>query len=142
MFIILNHCPWTMLILVICSSSYAIKSTMYSNNEWYVCKLLTNYVLKRICSKGVSADKYFEICDFFRESTNIETYGCTIYPCLCLTKGWYTCHLNKNMIDTEKYQSVLQNMKIVIRSLRSLANKLHIVAQQANIFGINQFTFR
>jgi hypothetical protein len=46
------------------------------------------------------------------------------------------------MIDTEKYQSVLQNMKIVIRSLRSLANKLHIVAQQANIFGINQITFR
>ena len=44
-----------MLILVICSSSYAIKSTMYSNNEWYVCKLLTNYVLKRIWSKGVSA---------------------------------------------------------------------------------------
>jgi hypothetical protein len=63
-----------MLILVICSSSYAIKSTMYSNNEWYVCKLLTNYVLKRIWSKGVSADKYFEICDFFRENTNIHVY--------------------------------------------------------------------
>jgi hypothetical protein len=25
---------------------------------------------------------------------------------------------------------------------RSLANKLHILAQQADIFGINQFTFR
>ena len=46
------------------------------------------------------------------------------------------------MIDTETYQSVQQNMKIVTRSLRLLANKLHIVAQQANIFGINQFTFR
>jgi hypothetical protein len=44
------------------------------------------------------------------------------------------------MIYTEKYQSVLQNMKIVTRTLRSLANKLHILAQQVNIFGINQFT--
>jgi hypothetical protein len=28
----------------------------------------------------------------------------------------------------------------VIRSLRSLANKLQILARQADIFGINQFT--
>jgi hypothetical protein len=46
------------------------------------------------------------------------------------------------MIDTEKYQSARQNMWFVIRSLCSLANKLHILAQQADIFGINQFTFR
>jgi hypothetical protein len=46
------------------------------------------------------------------------------------------------MIDTEKYQPALQNMKIVTRSLRSLANKLHFLARQADIFGINQFTSR
>jgi hypothetical protein len=41
------------------------------------------------------------------------------------------------MIDPEKYQPARQNMKIVTRSL---ANKLHILARQADIFGINQFT--
>jgi hypothetical protein len=49
-----------------------------------ICKLLTNYVLNRILPKGVSADEYFEPCDFSRENTNIETYRCIIYPCLCL----------------------------------------------------------
>jgi hypothetical protein len=34
------------------------------------------------------------------------------------------------------------NMKFVTHSLRSLANKLHILARQADIFGINQFTSR
>jgi hypothetical protein len=47
-----------------------------------------------------------------------------------------------NMIDTEKYQPARQNMKFVTRSLRSLASKLHILARQADIFGINQFTSR
>jgi hypothetical protein len=42
--------------------------------------------------------------------------------------------------DTEKYQPARQNMKLVTRSLRSLATKLHILARQADIFGINQFT--
>ena len=46
------------------------------------------------------------------------------------------------MIDTEQYQPARQNMKCVTRSLHSLANKLHIMAQQADIFGINQFTSR
>jgi hypothetical protein len=46
------------------------------------------------------------------------------------------------MIDTEQYQPARQNMKYVTRSLHSLANKLHIMAQQADIFGINQFTSR
>jgi hypothetical protein len=46
------------------------------------------------------------------------------------------------MIDTEKYQPARQNMKFVTRSYRSMANKLHILAQQADIFGINQFIFR
>ena len=32
------------------------------------------YVLKRIWPKGVSADTYFQSCDFYRENTNIETY--------------------------------------------------------------------
>jgi hypothetical protein len=41
------------------------------------------------------------------------------------------------MIDTEKYQPARQNMKCVTRSLSSLANKLHILARQADIFGIN-----
>ena len=40
------------------------------------------------------------------------------------------------MIDTEKYRPARQNMKFVTRSLRSLANKLHILARQADIFGI------
>jgi hypothetical protein len=44
------------------------------------------------------------------------------------------------MIDTEIYQPVRQNMKFVTRSRRTLANKLHIMAWQADIFGINQFT--
>jgi hypothetical protein len=35
------------------------------------------------------------------------------------------------MIDTEKYQPA-----------RSFGNKLHILARQADIFGINQFTSR
>jgi hypothetical protein len=46
------------------------------------------------------------------------------------------------MIDTEKYQPAPQNMKFVTRSLRSLATKLHILARQADISGINQFTSR
>jgi hypothetical protein len=46
------------------------------------------------------------------------------------------------MIDTEKHQPARQNMKFVTRSLRSLDNKLHILAWQADIFGINQFTPR
>jgi hypothetical protein len=43
--------------------------------------------------------------------------------------------MNVNMIDTEKYQPARQNMKFVTRSFRSLANKLHILARQADIFG-------
>jgi hypothetical protein len=43
------------------------------------------------------------------------------------------------MIDTEKYQPARQNMKLVTRSLRSL---VHILARQADISGINQFTSR
>ena len=44
------------------------------------------------------------------------------------------------MIDTEKYQPARQNMKFVARSLHSIANKLNIMDQQVDIFGINQFT--
>ena len=44
------------------------------------------------------------------------------------------------MIDTEKYQPARQNMKFVARSLHSIAHKLHIMAQQVDIFDINQFT--
>ena len=44
------------------------------------------------------------------------------------------------MIDTEKYQPARQNMKCVARSLHSIANKLHIMGQQVDMFGINQFT--
>jgi hypothetical protein len=46
------------------------------------------------------------------------------------------------MIDTEKHQPARQNMKFVTRPLRALATKLHILARQADIFGINQFTSR
>ena len=35
-----------------------IKSTIHSKSAWYICKLLTNYVLNRILPKGVSADEY------------------------------------------------------------------------------------
>ena len=48
--------------------------------------------------------------------------------------------LNVNMIDADKYHHARQNMNFVTRSLHSLANKLHIMAQQADIFGINQCT--
>jgi hypothetical protein len=40
------------------------------------------------------------------------------------------------MIDTEKYQPARQNMKLVTLSLCSLTTKLHILARQADIFGI------
>jgi hypothetical protein len=46
------------------------------------------------------------------------------------------------MIDTDKYQPARQNMNFVTRPFRSLATKLHILARQADIFGINQFTSR
>jgi hypothetical protein len=46
------------------------------------------------------------------------------------------------MIDTEKYQPARQNMEFVPRSLRSFATNLHILALQADILGINQFTSR
>jgi hypothetical protein len=46
------------------------------------------------------------------------------------------------MIDAEKYQPPRQNMKFVTRFFRSLATKLHILARQADIFGINQFISR
>ena len=100
--------------------STILKSTIHCNNECYICKLLTNYVLKRILPKGLSADEYFESCDFSRENT----------------------HLNVNMIDTEKYKPARQNIKFVTRSLRSFANKLHILARQADIFGINQINIQ
>jgi hypothetical protein len=41
------------------------------------------------------------------------------------------------MIDTEKYQPTRHNMKFETRSLRSLSNKLYILARQADVFGIN-----
>jgi hypothetical protein len=44
------------------------------------------------------------------------------------------------MIDTEKYHPVRQDMQFVTRSLHSLDNKLHIMVQQTDIFGINQCT--
>ena len=62
-----------------CSSNYVIKLTIYSNNEWYVCKLPTNYVSERIWPKGVTADKYFELCDFSRENTNIDASYIHVY---------------------------------------------------------------
>jgi hypothetical protein len=37
----------------------------------------------RSLSKGVGLGEYFESCDFSHENTNIETYRCIIYPCLC-----------------------------------------------------------
>jgi hypothetical protein len=46
------------------------------------------------------------------------------------------------MFDTEKYQPARQNMKLVTRSLRSLATKRHILARQVDIFGINQLASR
>jgi hypothetical protein len=46
------------------------------------------------------------------------------------------------MIDAEKYQPGRQNMQFVTRSLRSLATKLHVLARQADIFSINQYTSR
>jgi hypothetical protein len=41
------------------------------------------------------------------------------------------------MNDTKTWQPARQNMKFVTRSLSPLANKLYILAQQADIFGIN-----
>jgi len=35
-----------------------MKSTINYNNEWYICKVLTNYDLKHILPKGVNANEY------------------------------------------------------------------------------------
>jgi len=51
-----------------CLSSYVIKFTIHCNNELYICKLLTNYVLKHILPKEVSAGEYFEPCDSYHIS--------------------------------------------------------------------------
>jgi hypothetical protein len=67
---------------------------------------------------GEAYFEYFDSCDFSRENTNIDV----------------------SVFNTEKYQPARQNMKFVTRSFRSLATKLHILARQADIFGINQFT--
>jgi hypothetical protein len=69
---------------------------------------------------GEASFEYFELCNLSCENTNIHV------ACLC--------NLNVNMIDNEKYQSARQNMKFMTRSLCLLANKLHILARQADIF--------
>jgi hypothetical protein len=56
--------------------------------------------------------------------------------------GFREAYFESCNFSYEKYQPARQNMKFVTRSLRSLANKLHILAQQADMFGINQFTSR
>ena len=80
--------------------------------------------------------EYFESCNFSSENTNIDV------SVFMVDLRMIICYLNVNMIDTEKYQPDQQNMKFETRSLRSLANKLHILARQADIVGINQFTSR
>jgi hypothetical protein len=40
------------------------------------------------------------------------------------------------MIDTENYQPARQNIKFVTRSLRSLDNKLHILARHGMTYNI------
>jgi hypothetical protein len=77
-----------------CSSSYVIKSTIHCNNEWYICKLRTNYVLKCSFPKGVSVDEYFETCNFSSKNTN---------------------HVSRcELIDTENISLSSQNMKFVV----------------------------
>ena len=77
--------------------------------------------------------EYFESCDFSREYTFIDV-SVFIFDLRMLNMS--------SKCDTEKYQTFRQNMKFVTHSLRSLATKLHILARQADIFGINQFTSR
>jgi hypothetical protein len=86
-----------------------------------------NYVLeKRILNHVI----------FSRKNTNIDV------SVFMFDLRMISMSSNVNMIDTEKYQPAQQNMKLVTGSLRSLATKLHILARQADIFGINQFTSR
>ena len=54
-------------------------------------------------------EAYFESCDFSCENTNIDV------SVFMFDLRWKTCHLNVNMIDTEKYQPARQNMKFGIR---------------------------
>ena len=80
--------------------------------------------------------EYFESCDFSRENTNIDV-SVFMFDLRMINMSseceydWYW-----------KYQAARQNMKFVTRSLRSLAINLHILARQADIFGIHQFTSR
>ena len=80
--------------------------------------------------------EYFESCNFSRENTSIDV------SVFMVDLRMINMSSNVNMIDTEKYQPVRENMKFLNRSLRSLANRFHILARQADIFGINQFTSR
>jgi hypothetical protein len=63
--------------------SVRIASQLFHDiHEVLFYQIVENYVDES--PKVVSADAYFESCDFSRENTNIETYRCTIYPCFCL----------------------------------------------------------
>jgi hypothetical protein len=95
-----------------CSSSYVIKSTIHCNNEWYIYKLLTNYVLKRIWPKGVTADKYFELCDFSRENTNIDASYIHVYV-------WFKD--DKHVIWMWIW-SILKNISMVVRFVHTPTN--------------------
>ena len=80
--------------------------------------------------------EYFESCDFSPKNTNIDV------SVFMFDLRMINMSSECETIDTEKYQPARQNMKFVTRSLRSLATKLHILARQADMFGINQFTSR
>jgi len=107
------------------------------------CKLLTNYVLKRILPKGVSVDEYFESLIFpakIQISKAVDVPYIRVY--VWIKDDKHVIWTDVNMIDAEKYQPALQNMRFVTLSLRSLTIKLHILALQADIFDINQFPSR
>jgi len=86
---------------------------------------------------GEAYFEYFESCTFSRENTNIDlsVFMFDLRMISMSSECEYDWHWKKN-------QPARQNMKFVTHSLRSLANKLHILVRQADIFGINQFTSR
>ena len=94
-----------------------------------ICKLLMNYGFRE------AYFEYFESCNFSRENTNIDVFVFMVDLRMInmSSECEYDWYWKISACSTE-YE--------VCDSFASLTHKLHILARQADIFGINQFTSR
>jgi hypothetical protein len=89
---------------------------------------------------GKAYFEHFESCDFCRENTNIDVSihrFCLPMPFRFRKHKGHELAYDVKIMTSKQRLSARQNMKFVTRSLRSLATKLHILARQADVFGIN-----